>query len=107
MSDLDEFVTVQRWRLKQATDIGFAAGQGEAAAEIERLRAERDRLLFERNEAFRMSKCECGPDEVCANLVRARAEVEALRHSLLHAASYIDELGGESSEYRAALRGKE
>jgi hypothetical protein len=41
-------------------------------AEIAQLRAERD-------EAFRMSRCECGTNECCANLVKHSAELDALR----------------------------
>lgn len=45
----------------------------EAAAEIERLRLSLSEALAERDAAFEMSKCECGTDEACRNLVEARA----------------------------------
>lgn len=36
-----------------------------------------ERLRAERDAAFKMTKCECGPDEACANLVKAWAERDA------------------------------
>ena len=38
-----------------------------------------DRLKAERDAAFAMSRCECGPDECCANLVRLHKEIANLR----------------------------
>lgn len=40
---------------------------------------ERLRLLAERDAAFKMSRCECGPDECCANLVRLHKEIARLQ----------------------------
>jgi len=50
-----------------------------AADEIERLQAENDGLTKERDAAFAMSRCECGTDEACANLVAKDGEIERLR----------------------------
>lgn len=38
--------------------------------------------LAERDAAFKMSRCECGPDECCANLVRLHKEIERLQNAL-------------------------
>jgi hypothetical protein len=46
------------------------------------LKAENERLTRERDEAFRMSRCECGPDECCANLVKLHEENARLRGAL-------------------------
>ena len=45
---------------------------GEAADRI-------DALLHERDAAFKMSRCECGSDEACANLAKLLAENDALQ----------------------------
>ena len=46
----------------------------ESAQIIVILRTIVERLTAERDAAFAMSKCECSPDEACANLVRLTAE---------------------------------
>lgn len=48
-------------------------------SERERLAEECEQLRAERDEAFRMSRCECGTNECCANLVKHSAELAALR----------------------------
>lgn len=53
-------------------DIDPLCRHDEAMAEIERLTKERDA-------AFAMSRCECGTDEACANLVAKDKEIERLR----------------------------
>lgn len=39
-------------------------------------------LREERDAAFKMSKCECGPDEACGNLVRAFADRDRLQAAI-------------------------
>ena len=52
------------------------------ATEYDALKAENERLTRERDEAFRMSRCECGPDECCANLVKLHEDIARLRKAL-------------------------
>lgn len=57
----------------------------DAADAITQLRAERDA-------AFKMSKCECGPDECCANLAKLHNDLAAARKLLADAwAWFIDD----------------
>ena len=50
--------------------------------DVDRLESENERLTRERDAAFRMSRCECGPDECCANLVKLHEEIARLRKAL-------------------------
>ena len=69
--------------VETAYKMGFDAGKDlsdehlrEAVEQIRRFRAERD-------EAFRMSRCECGEDECCANLVKHRDRIQSLENAML------------------------
>ena len=59
-------------------DCGYDDAEGKAQAAWHALNSENERLTRERNEAFRMSRCECGPDECCANLVKLHEEIARL-----------------------------
>ena len=61
---------------------GYDDAEGNAQAAWEALKAENARLTRERDEAFRMSRCECGPDECCANLVKLHEENARLAAAL-------------------------
>jgi hypothetical protein len=39
------------------------------------------RLEAERDAAFKMSRCECGPEECCANLAKLHAEIATLKET--------------------------
>lgn len=56
----------------------------EAMAEIERMTNERDA-------AFAMSRCECGTDEACTNLVAKDDEIERLREQLVRMVDIAEE----------------
>lgn len=60
------------------------------------LRTRAERAEAELDEAFKMSRCECGADECCANLVRACQET-------LAAQSTIADLTGQVERLREAL----
>ncbi len=87
-------------------EASLAAGVGccdQIPEAIAKLRAERDREIFlrqqsedlcaaiqdQRDAAFKMSKCECGPDECCANLVRMGADLAAARAALAEARVWL------------------
>lgn len=74
--------------------------QGQCDAEIDlRIAIEGDwrkdrarlaEVTKERDEAFKMSRCECGPDECCANLVKHRERLaEAERLLLSHEVHFM------------------
>lgn len=76
----------------------------EAMAEIERLTNERDA-------AFAMSRCECGTDEACANLVAKDDEIERLREQLVRMVDIAEErlfdierLQAENAKYKDLYR---
>ena len=98
---------------------GYDDAEGKAQAAWEALKAENERLTRERDEAFRMSRCECGPDECCANLVQLHAENARLRDALVNLldnspveyafhGQYLDKEQGKAIEAaRAALSPQE
>jgi len=74
--------------------------------ELATLRASLERAEAELDEAFKMSRCECGADECCANLVRACQETLAaqstiaeLRGALTEAIESIEDWSGYASPY--------
>ena len=78
--------------------------------QVEKLTAQRDDLLAdnrrnqelfakltaERDAAFKMSKCECGPEECCANLVKAWAERDVARNAALEEAARLCDSWGDA-----------
>lgn len=52
------------------------------ALEVDYLTAEVRELREERNAAVNLSRCECGPEELCENLMRLHREIEKLREDL-------------------------
>lgn len=75
-----EFEQERQRLIKENEDLRLACATYDATlteteASVERLRAERDA-------AFKMSRCECGPDECCANLVRLHSEIDSLKQFL-------------------------
>ena len=98
---------------------GYDDAEGKAQAAWEALKAENERLTRERDEAFRMSRCECGPDECCANLVKLHEENARLRDALVNLldnspveydfhGKYLDKEQGKAIEAaRAALSPQE
>ena len=77
----------------------FMREQAEARiARLERdlaaARRQKERLREERDAAFAMSKCECGPDECCANLVRLHRDLAAAREALQKIAAIENKMYG-------------
>ena len=54
----------------------------EAVETINKLRQDLAAARAERDAAFKMSKCECGADECCANLVRLHDDLAAARDTI-------------------------
>ena len=63
---------------------------------IAQLRKQLERLTAERDAAFKMSKCECGPEECCANLVKAWAERDVARNAALEEAARLCDSWGDA-----------
>lgn len=71
-------------RLVQVTyKMGFDAGKDFSEERLKEAIEQIRQLKEQRNEAFKMSRCECGEDECCANLVKHRDRTQALENAML------------------------
>lgn len=69
--------------------------------------AEIDGLTKERDAAFAMSRCECGTDEACANLVAKDGEIERLQAEVDRLQRLFTQAGEQLDECRKELAGSD
>ena len=74
------------------------------ATETDVLRSEVERLREERNAAFLMSRCECGINECCENLVSLHRRIAALEKALTEAVDSV-RTGEARQRWMAVLKG--
>lgn len=60
-------------------------------------------LEAERDAAVKLSRCECGPEELCANLVKAHARAEAAEARLRAVAGWADDAALRWKRYCAGV----
>lgn len=103
---------VEHWRgearrlLKSGQEALDAAETAEA--EVKRLTEDNEALRAERDAAFEMSRCECGPEEACRNLAIDKARINALEeagNSLSNVVFNLSQLSSPlTDEQKASMR---
>lgn len=78
MFQIDENKAIQ-----VAYKMGFDAGTDFSEERLKEAIEQIRQLKEERDEAFKMSRCECGEDECCANLVKHRDRSDRLASALV------------------------
>ena len=71
---------------------------------LQDVRGHYERVCAERDAAFKMSRCECGADEACANLAKLHSERDALRGEVADLKTKLEETLVSAISQASALR---